>query len=582
MWLEKIKSPKELKELSLSQLHEVVNEAHDALLFKTSTKGGHNGPNFGVIELTVALHYVFDTPKDKLVFDISHQSYVHKMLTGRAQAFLEKEHFDDVSGYTNPKESEYDLFTIGHTSTSLSLASGIAHARKLKGEDYNVLAVIGDGSMSGGMAFEALNTIATLKENIIIIVNDNEQSIAPNPTGGIYEALRALRATNGKAKHNFFESLGLKYHYLEEGNDLEKLIALLEKVKDTDEPVVLHIHTRKGHDLSYMMKNREAYHYGGPYNPQTGEYLKGTSDETYNSITTKFMLEKMEKDKKIVVVNAGTPMMIFTPEQRVMLKEQFVDVGIAEQQAATMAAGLAKNGAKPIWCVTSTFMQRSFDQLSHDIALNNLPVTVLVYGASIYGMNDESHLGFFDIPFISHIPNFTYLTPTSKEEYLQMLDWSVEQNEGPVAIRVPVGPIHHQTSNVCNFKKLACIEKGNDVAVISVSNFFKIADEVVKTLQQQGVQPSYYRTTNVTTLDTETLCQLKSNHKVVLVLEDGLKEGGYGQGIATYYGDSDVKVKVYGIDKKFHDRFNVSKLLEQLGISANQIIHDVQILRGAQ
>ena len=433
MILEKITDAKDLKQLNRAQLHTLVDEARTALLNKISQHGGHNGPNLGVVEMTVALHRVFNSPVDKLVFDISHQTYIHKMLTGRAQAFLDSAHFDDVSGYTNPKESEHDLFTVGHTSTSLALANGIAVARDLKQENYNVVALIGDGSLSGGLAFEGLNNIAEQNSNIIVIVNDNDQSIADN-FGGLYRNLKALRESNGQAKDNFFQSLGFEYHYLDEGNDLDALIDLFESVKDVDHPVLLHVHTVKGKGFKFAEENREKFHAGGPFSLETGEYVKrGTGAKTYSNLTTEFLWDKMQKDKTVVAVNAGTPMMLFNPEQRKQLGKQFIDVGIAEQQAATMTAGLAKNGAKPVWVVNSTFMQRSYDQVSHDLALNDLPGTILVYNASVNGMNDESHLGIFDIPFLSHIPNLVYLAPTNQEEYLAMLDWSLEQTIHPVS-----------------------------------------------------------------------------------------------------------------------------------------------------
>lgn len=377
MILEKITDAKDLKQLNRSQLHTLVDEARTALLNKISQHGGHNGPNLGVVEMTVALHRVFNSPVDKLVFDISHQTYIHKMLTGRAQAFLDPAHFDDVSGYTNPKESEHDLFTVGHTSTSLALANGIAVARDLKQENYNVVALIGDGSLSGGLAFEGLNNIAEQNSNIIVIVNDNDQSIADN-FGGLYRNLKALRESNGQAKDNFFQSLGFEYHYLDEGNDLDALIDLFESVKDVDHPVLLHVHTVKGKGFKFAEENREKFHAGGPFSLETGEYVKrGTGAKTYSNLTTEFLWDKMQKDRTVVAVNAGTPMMLFNPEQRKQLGKQFIDVGIAEQQAATMTAGLAKNGAKPVWVVNSTFMQRSYDQVSHDLALNDLPGTIL-------------------------------------------------------------------------------------------------------------------------------------------------------------------------------------------------------------
>lgn len=579
MILEKITDAKDLKQLNRAQLHTLVDEARTALLNKISQHGGHNGPNLGVVEMTVALHRVFNSPVDKLVFDISHQTYIHKMLTGRAQAFLDPAHFDDVSGYTNPKESEHDLFTVGHTSTSLALANGIAVARDLKQENYNVVALIGDGSLSGGLAFEGLNNIAEQNSNIIVIVNDNDQSIADN-FGGLYRNLKALRESNGQAKDNFFQSLGFEYHYLDEGNDLDALIDLFESVKDVDHPVLLHVHTVKGKGFKFAEENREKFHAGGPFSLETGEYVKrGIEAKTYSNLTSEFLWDKMQKDKTVVAVNAGTPMMLFNPEQRKQLGKQFIDVGIAEQQAATMTAGLAKNGAKPVWAVYSTFMQRSYDQISHDLALNDLPGTILVYSASVIGMNDESHLGIFDIPFLSHIPNLVYLAPTNQEEYLAMLDWSLEQTHHPVAIRVPVGPLRStgkaDTTDYNQLYQNEVVQAGSKVAVMGVGNFFGLAEEVIAALAKENIQATLINPKFISGVDEKLLTELTNNHQLVVTLEDGITDGGYGQTIASFLGNTDVKVQNYGLDKAFHDRYVASELLAENGITVENIVKNI-------
>lgn len=579
MILEKITDAKDLKQLNRAQLHTLVDEARTALLNKISQHGGHNGPNLGVVEMTVALHRVFNSSVDKLVFDISHQTYIHKMLTGRAQAFLDSAHFDDVSGYTNPKESEHDLFTVGHTSTSLALANGIAVARDLKQENYNVVALIGDGSLSGGLAFEGLNNIAEQNSNIIVIINDNDQSIADN-LGGLYRNLKALRESNGQAKDNFFQSLDFEYHYLDEGNDLDALIDLFESVKDVAHPVLLHVHTVKGKGFKFAEENREKFHAGGPFSLETGEYVKrGTGAKTYSNLTSEFLWDKMQKDKTVVAVNAGTPMMLFNPEQRKQLGKQFIDVGIAEQQAATMTAGLAKNGAKPVWAVYSTFMQRSYDQISHDLALNDLPGTILVYSASVNGMNDESHLGIFDIPFLSHIPNLVYLAPTNQEEYLAMLDWSLEQTHHPVAIRVPVGPLRStgkaDTTDYNQLYQNEVVQAGSKVAVMGVGNFFGLAEEVIAALAKENIQATLINPKFISGVDEKLLTELANNHQLVVTLEDGITDGGYGQTIASFLGNTDVKVQNYGLDKAFHDRYVASELLAENGITVENIVKNI-------
>ena len=581
MILENISGPQDLKELTTEELQTLVDETREVLLEKISSHGGHSGPNLGMVEMTVALHHVFDSPVDKIIFDVSHQTYIHKMLTGRQKAFMDPKHYDDVSGYTNPKESEHDLFTIGHTSTSLSLASGILHARNLKNEKSNVVAIIGDGALSGGMAYEGLNTIATLGTNAIIIINDNDQSIAKNPKGGIYTALESLRETKGQATNNIFKALGYDYHYLEDGNNLEELILLFKEVKDIDHPVVLHIYTEKGKGFKPAEQNHEKFHAGGPFSLETGEYIKkGTVSQTYNGITTEYLTKKLNEDPLAVVINAGTPGIVFNRKLREQLGSQFVDVGIAEEQAATMITGLAKNGAKPVWAVLSTFLQRTYDQLSHDMALNNQAGVVLVYSASINSMNDESHLGFFDIPFISHIPNFVYLAPTNKEEHLAMLEWAINQNAHPVAIRVPVGSVvetgEEDRTNYSNLNKNKVVKYGEQVVIFGAGNFYNLAEKVAKHLKSEhNIEATLVNPRFLTGLDKELLNSLKENHKLVVTIEDGIVEGGYGQTVASYLGNTELKVQNYGIDKKFYDRYNVEELMKENGLTVENIVKNI-------
>ncbi|MCR1927502.1 1-deoxy-D-xylulose-5-phosphate synthase [Enterococcus gallinarum] len=579
MLLKSITDPADLKKLSAAELQQVSEEARTVLLEKISHHGGHNGPNLGVVEMTVALHAVFDSPRDKMIFDVSHQTYIHKMLTGRGQAFWDPAHYSDVSGYTNPKESDHDLFTVGHTSTSLSLANGVAKARDLKNEEGNVIAVIGDGSLSGGLAYEGLNNIAETGTNTIVIVNDNDQSIAENH-GGLYNNLRALRDTNGQAENNFFKSLGFDYYYLADGNDLTALMHLFKQVKDSDHPVVLHIHTVKGKGFKFAEENREKFHAGGPFSLETGDYLANSGGETYSTVTTDYLLEKMAQDPTVVAVNAGTPMILFTPEQRKIAGSQFVDVGIAEEHAATMTAGLAKNGAKPVWAVFSTFMQRSFDQISHDLSLNNVAGTILVYGASAYGMNDESHLGIFDIPFLSHIPNLVYLAPTNKEEYLAMLDWSIDQSQHPVAIRVPVGPLESGRVDQTDYSQLnknQLIQAGSKVALLGVGNALGLAKKAAAMIETKlGITPTVINPRFISGLDTDTLSGLIATHQLLLTLEDGLLEGGYGQAVASYLGKAPIKIVNFGLDKAFHDRYQANELLQENGLTVDAILREVR------
>ena len=499
------------------------------------------------------------------------------MLTGRAQAFLDPAHYYDVSGYTNPKESDDDFFSIGHTSTSLALASGFIKARDVLGNHENIVAVIGDGSLSGGLAYEGLNNVVTENSNAIVIVNDNDQSIAKNPTGGIYTALRKLRESNGQAEDNFFTALGYEYHYLADGNDLDQLIALFKSVKDTDHPVLLHVQTEKGHGFAPAEANHEKFHAGGPIDLKTGDY-KGAGQpagETYDAVLSDLVFNKLKQDRSVIALSSGTPMIIFNQEQRQAAGAQFMDVGIAEEQATTMSAALAKYGAKPVYPVYATFLQRAYDELSHDVALNNDPATLLVYLAGAYGMNDESHLGLYDIPFLSHIPNFVYLVPTNKEELVAMTNWAIDQPDHPVAIRVPAVALETtgqaDTTDYGDLNKNQVVHQGSKVAIFGVGNLLGLAKQAAAKLAEEGVDATVINPRYLTGLDTELLDQLQADHQVVVTLEDGILEGGYGQTIASYLGDSAVRVQNYGLQKAYPDRYDVNELLAQNGLTADNI-----------
>lgn len=580
MYLENINSPEDLKKLSLDELNALSSEMRETLLEKLSAHGGHIGPNLGTVELIIAMHYVFNSPIDKFVFDVSHQSYVHKMITGRRKAFMEKEAYDEVSGYTNPNESEHDWFNIGHTSTSISLASGLAKGRDLKGDKENIVAVIGDGSLSGGEAFEGLNTVAEMGTNMIVIVNDNDMAIAENH-GGLYKNLRDLRESNGTTPCNFFKAMGFEYYYVGEGNNLEALIDTLSKVKDVDHPVLVHIHTIKGKGYEHAEINKEMWHAGGPFDREKGEYLRKMPAETYTSKTAEFLMDAIKKDPTVGVVNAATPGAFgFRKPWRDEAGTQYVDVGIAEEQAVAMVSGMAKNGTKPVLCILSTFAQRTYDQLMQDLCLNNNPAAILNYGASVYSMNDESHLGFFDIAMMSNIPNLVYLAPTSIEEHLAMVKYAMEQTEHPVAVRVPAGPIvstgKEDTTDYSILNKFEVTKEGKDVAIIGLGNFYKIGEAVSNKLSEEGINATLINPKFITGLDEELLNDLKKNHKMVITLEDGILEGGFGQKIASFYGPSDMKVKNYGIKKSFPDRYVVEELLKENGISVEQIIDDIK------
>ncbi|MGN1411969.1 MAG: 1-deoxy-D-xylulose-5-phosphate synthase [Oscillospiraceae bacterium] len=583
MYLEKIKSPKDLKSLQLSELEVLSSEMRDALLTKLSKKGGHIAPNLGMVELTIGLHYVFNSPIDKIVYDVSHQSYCHKMLTGRNDAFLYEDKYSSVSGYSNPSESEHDFFTIGHTSTSISLACGLAKARDVKNETGNIIAVIGDGSLSGGEAFEGLDYASELNSNFIIVVNDNDMSIAENH-GGIYKNLKLLRDTNGKAECNLFRAMGLDYIFIQDGNNLLEVIEKLQQVKDVDHAIVVHVCTQKGKGYSYAEKDRETWHWGTPFDIATGKSLVELSGEDYGEITAEYLLGKMKKDSSIVAVTSATPTVFgFNPNRRKLAGNQFIDVGIAEENAVAMISGMAKNGAKPIYGVYSTFIQRTYDQLSQDLCVNNNPVTILTFSASVYGMNDVTHLGIFDIPMMSNIPNLVYLAPTCKEEYLSMMEWSIEQNKYPVAIRVPSNGVISSDREVLtdysDINKYQVTKNGSEVVIIALGDFYQLGEETVTKLKDVlNVDATLINPRYITGVDTQLLNSLKENHKVVVTLEDGILDGGFGEKISRFYGNSDMKVLNFGLKKEFLDRYNVQDVLEENHLTAELIVNDVKNL----
>jgi len=580
MYLEKINQPSDIRSLRYEELDQLAAEMRKALLHKLSKNGGHFGPNFGMVEATIALHYVFNSPVDKFVFDVSHQSYCHKMLTGRKEAFLSEDHFHDVSGYTNPEESEHDFFNVGHTSTSVSLACGLAKARDLKGDKENIVAVIGDGSLSGGEALEGIDFASELESNFIIIVNDNDMSIAENH-GGLYKNLKELRESNGTAACNLFKAMGLDYVYLEEGNDIPKLIDTFEKVKDIDHPIVVHIHTQKGKGYKPAEEHKEDWHWCMPFDTETGKSTVSFDGEDYGQLTCDYLMGKMKKDPKVVAIVAAVPTNIgFTEDKRKEAGKQFVDVGIAEEHAIAMASGIAKNGGKPVFATHSSFMQRTYDQLSQDLCINENPATILVNTASIYGMNDVTHLGIYDIPLISNIPNMVYLAPTNKQEYFAMLDWSIEQDQYPVAIRIPCNGVISTTEDVdtdySDLNKYQIKISGSNIAILALGDFFDIGEKLAKAVSEKtGVMPTLINPRYITGLDEELLENLKKDHTTVITLEDGILDGGFGEKIARFYGPSDVKVYNYGIKKEFLDRYAIEDVLKENHLTVPQILEDV-------
>ena len=578
MYIEKINGPEDVKKLNIEEMTALAEEMRHALLKRASIHGGHFGPNFGMVEAIIALHYVFESPKDKMVFDVSHQTYPHKMLTGRKDAYLYEEHYDDVTGYSCPQESEHDHFTVGHTSTSVSLACGLAKARDLRGESGNVIAIIGDGSLSGGEALEGIDFAAELDSNMIIVVNDNDMSIAENH-GGLYSNLKLLRETNGQAECNLFKAMGLDYVYVDHGNDLRELIGAFRQVKDSRKPVVVHINTLKGKGYKPAEEHKEEWHWHLPFDIETGK-SHFPEVEDYSSVTCEYLIEKMKKDPTVVAITSGTPTILgFTEERRKEAGRQFVDVGIAEETAVALASGIAKGGGKPVYGVYSSFIQRTYDQISQDLCIDGNPATIVVYTGSVFGMTDVTHLGLQDIPMLSNIPGLVYLAPTTKEEYLSMLDWSVEQKEMPVAIKLPGGDMISDGREVkkdwSQLNTYEVTEKGSKIALIGLGTFYSLALQTAKMLEKKGIHATVINPYYITGLDEGLLEKLKADHDTVVTLEDGILNGGFGEKIARFYGSSNVKVYNYGLKKEFLDRYDVNEVLKENHLTAEQIVNDV-------
>ncbi|MDD7391290.1 MAG: 1-deoxy-D-xylulose-5-phosphate synthase [Fusobacteriaceae bacterium] len=580
MYLEKINSPEDVKKLNIEEMKTLADEIREAIIIRDAKHGGHFGPNLGIVEATIALHYIFESPKDKFVFDVSHQTYPHKMLTGRRKAFTDELHYNDVTGYSNQYESVHDHFILGHTSTSISLALGLAKARDVKRETGNIIAIIGDGSLSGGEALEGLDYAGELNTNLIIIVNDNDMSIAENH-GGLYKNLKLLRDTDGKAENNFFKAMGLDYIFVKNGNNLEELIEAFKKVKNINHPIVVHIHTQKGKGYKKAEEDKEPWHYVMPFNLETGKPMYIDDGEDYTEITKNYLINKMREDQTVVTITSGTPGVLgFYKKDRDEVGSQFIDVGIAEETAVAIASGMASKGAKPVYGVVSTFLQRTYDQLSQDLCINNNPATIIVYYAGAIGMTDVTHLGWFDISMMANIPNLVYLAPTTKEEHLAMLEWSINQQEHPVAIRIPGGEMVSTGERITkDFSKLntyKMTQKGEKIAIIGLGTFYHLGEKVAKLYQEKtGTQITVINPMYITGVDGKLLEELKKDHNLVITLEDGILDGGFGEKIARFYGNSDVKVLNYGLKKEFLDRCDIEELLTRNRLKADLILEDL-------
>lgn len=581
MLLEQISSLSDLKSMDTMELTILATEIRQTLIRKISKKGGHLASNLGVVELTIALHKVFDSPKDKIIFDVSHQTYVHKILTGRKDAFLYEEQYDKVSGYSNPEESKHDIFNVGHTSTSISLACGMAKARDLAGGDENIIAVIGDAALDGGEAFEGLNFVGELGSGLIIVLNDNDMSI-PENHGTLSKHLTELRKNRGKIDNNYFESLGFRYCFVPDGHDIATLVKAFGEIKGTGEPILMHCCTKKGKGYAFAEQDQEKWHWAHPFDVESGQFTSNVPKENYGTIVGSHLLEKIEKDPNVVVVAASTPQCIgFNQKRRKQAGKQYVDVGIAEQHALSMAAGIAKYGGKPVFATNCTFYQRAYDQIEQEMCITKCPATMIVTHASVYGHTNDTHAGLYDIALFSNINNLIYLAPTNKEEYIAMLDWSMEQRENPVAIRVPWNGVYHTSRTVLNDYSKTCYElvySGSQVAILALGSFFQLGEEVVRLLKQGGIHATLINPRFITGIDRKVLEMLKENHSLVVTLEDGILVGGFGSKIAQYYGTSAMRVLNRGFSMEIPNRYCPSEWIEENRLTPHQIEEDIWIL----
>lgn len=579
--IDRINFPKDMKGLSRKELVQLCGEIRQRMLLRLSATGGHVGSNLAIIEATVALHYVFDSPVDKIIFDVSHQCYTHKLLTGRKAAYIDPAKFSSVSGFTNPAESEHDIFSVGHTSSAISLACGLAKGRDVKGENQNVIALVGDGALSGGESFEGLNNAAALGSNIILIINDNDMSIAENH-GGLYQNLRLLRETDGKADNNLFRALGFDYFFVRNGNDFNEIADALEKVKNTDHPVVIHMCTVKGKGYQFAEADKESWHYMGPFDINTGKLQHETAPvETYEVLTSVYLADKMRKDPAVMAVTAGTPKVLgFEENLRKQFPKQFVDVGIAEGHAVAMISGIAKAGGKPVFGVSSSFLQRTYDQLSSDLALNNSPAVILVFFAGI-SQGSQTHMGIFDIPLAANIPNIIYLAPTCKEEYFSMLEWGLNQRSHPVIIRVPgVETVSRDAALLSEYNypaKYEIVEYGTTVAILALGKFLELGESVRKKLKEEhGILTTLINPRYASAVDKEVLNALpKYGHRLIVTLEDGAVDGGFGEKIARFYGNTSVKVLNFGAGKEFVNHVTLEDQYFRYHLTESQIISDI-------
>ena len=577
--LNEVDEPEDIKGMTLDELKRLASEMRQLVLERDAAIGGHVGPNLGVMELTLAYHYVFNSPHDKIIWDVSHQCYAHKMLTGRKLAFLNPDHYKDISGFTSPAESNHDFFEIGHTSTSISLAVGMAQARDLLNPDSkdNVVAVIGDGSLSGGLAFEGLNNAAKLKSNLIIVVNDNQMSIDENQ-GGLYQGLKELRETDGASPNNIFKFMGLDYRYVKDGNNLRAMIDAFKEIKDVDHPIVLHVNTLKGKGYEPAIKEKMNYHWRMPFDLKTGKDKHPVTGESYSDAILVELDRQIDAGEPVVAMNAAIPGAFNLKKFQAKHPDRYYDVGIAEQDCISSAVAMAIAGARPVVFQNATFLQRAYDQLIHDMALNDAPVVMIVRGGTI-ATESATHQGSFDISMISDLPNIEYLAPTNVEELLSMLKWAIKQTDQPVVIREPEKPLIHGEATQDDYSniKYDIAHHGSEVAIMAVGDFWELGKKVCEELKKKiNVDATLINPKSLTGIDPQVLHHLSENHDVVVTLEDGNLSGGFGETIDRYYGPTPMKVLNFGAPREFADNVPLEVLYEWYHLTPKQIVDDIE------
>ena len=570
--LDNINNPNDIKSLKLNELELIAEEARKIIINTCSIDGGHLAPNLGVVELTIALHYVFNSPIDKFVFDVSHQCYTHKILTGRKDFKINPK----ITGYTNKIESEHDFFNVGHTSTSVSLATGLAKARDMQGRKENVIAIIGDGSLSGGEAYEGLNNGALLNSNFIVILNDNEMSIAEN-YGGVYSNLQKLRETNGEYENNYFKAMGYDYMYLENGNNIQDLVNILNEVKDTNKPIVVHVHTHKGKGYSFAENAKEDWHWANPFDIETGKPKNVSAvGMKYCDIVTNTIEKMIEKKEKVMVINpACRTSIIGLAEYKTKYPEMYTDVGIAEEHSIAYLSGLATGGVRPFGIYLSSFIQRAYDQVLQDLCLNDVPATIIVERAEISGA-DATHVGMYDIPMLSNMPNLIYMAPKNGEELEEMIKWA-NIVKSPVGIRIPDGSVPILKNNTVEKIELYKFEKlieGKEIAIIGVGKFFKLAEEVYEGLTKLGYTPTLINPRFLSGIDEKMLEGLLESHSKIITLEDGILSGGFGEKVSGFYSNKDMKVYSFGADKEFINNVQYAELMKKYKLNVEDIIEN--------